>query len=133
MPDFGADPEIAATQRHLALAEQNLQHKWVVDQNPAKPPPVDYFVPNFGRDQEIMDNFENLSATEKAMNHKWDWKLLPAKAFNKDLGVPPFQQEIASFEFKESNLDGDMQTSLQNTKKAESNLDVKWNPYEEEE
>ena len=80
-----------------------------------------------------MDNFENLAATEKAMNHKWDWKLLPAKQFNKDLGVPPFQQSIASFEFKESNLDADMQDSLKNTKKAESGLDVKWNPYEEEE
>ena len=67
------------------------------------------------------------------MNHKWDWKLLPAKAFNKDLGVPPFQQDIASFEFKESTLDEDMKTSLGNTRAEESRLNVKWNPYEEEE
>ena len=55
-----------------------------------------------------MDNFENLAATEKAMGHKWDWKLLPKKEFNKDLGVPPYQQQIASFQFKEGNLEGDI-------------------------
>lgn len=52
VPNFGVDKDILDQQADLAVAEQQLEHKFEVKES-AKPHPTDYKVPNFGVDEDI--------------------------------------------------------------------------------
>ena len=65
VPNFGNDSDNLDTNEDLAWAEDNLDHKWVVDFSEKKLPPKDYFVPQFGLDQDIKDTQFTMGRAEK--------------------------------------------------------------------
>ena len=91
VPDYGADPEIAATASNLAAAETSVGHTYGLKTWKAPDgPPSNYVVPNFGIDNDIIGTAVSIKAAEVQEKHKWDWKLKPAASFKLDKGVPPF-------------------------------------------
>jgi hypothetical protein len=65
VPNFGNDSDNMDTNEDLAWAEDNLDHKWVVDFKKKDPPPMNYYVPDFGLDQDIRDTQYNTKRAEK--------------------------------------------------------------------
>ena len=64
VPNFGADPDMVATKKHIKDSEKKLKHKW----NPKKKVksyPTNYKVPNFGLDRDIIDSVASIKSTEK--------------------------------------------------------------------
>ena len=72
VPNFGADFDIIATQKHIKDSEKKLKDKWT----PKKKLPsyaMDYKVPNFGLDKDILDASASIKTTEKKLG-KWNPK-----------------------------------------------------------
>jgi hypothetical protein len=55
------DKDVKTALNEAALAEQHLNHKWIVPDKKdlPKPHPVDYFVPDFGMDPDIEEAIKN--------------------------------------------------------------------------
>lgn len=58
VPHFGEDHDIVDTKKHARMAEEQLNHIWDPQDDPA-PPPRDYFVPNFGSDWDVRNSINS--------------------------------------------------------------------------
>ena len=131
VPHFGRDSDIDGTFESLEQAEKMNNHEWILSDKP-KEHPTNYAVADYGIDEDVKDTFGALAASELHHNRKWVWKLQPAKKFDMGVNVPPAQKEIINATYDtESVLDGDVKTSLANTRAAEASTGYKFNYNDE--
>ena len=64
VPNFGEDKEITDSKKHMAMAEEKLNHTLEASFDPPKEPKRDYFVPQFGMDDDIVDSLRHMHQQE---------------------------------------------------------------------